>query len=45
MLMRMLKRYEVFRFGGYEFMAENKPKSMLAAFFKVLFTFYGYEVD
>jgi len=40
-----LKRYEVFRFGGYEFMAENKPKSMLVAFFKDLLTLYGYAVD
>ena len=40
-----LKRYEVVRFGGYEFMAQNEPKSMLAVFFKELFTLYGYEVD
>jgi hypothetical protein len=39
-----LRHYEVFRFGGYEFMEQNKPKAMLSAFFKEIFTLYGYEV-
>ncbi|MDC9481825.1 hypothetical protein PSM37_18070, partial [Clostridioides difficile] len=33
--------YNVFRFGGYEFLAEQKPKRKITQFFEELFKFYG----
>lgn len=33
--------YNVFRFGGYEFMANQKPKRKITQFFEELFKFYG----
>lgn len=36
-----LKGYEVYRFGGYEFMDSENPKSMIELFFTELFKKYG----
>ncbi|MCQ5141466.1 hypothetical protein [Enterocloster bolteae] len=33
--------YNVFRFGGYEFLAEQKPKRKIKQFFEELFKIYG----
>lgn len=33
--------YEVFRFGGYEFLEENHPKDMINEFLQLLFTKHG----
>ena len=35
-----LKGYEVYRFGGYEFMDNQQPKKMVQTFFERLFTKY-----
>ena len=38
-----LKGYEVYRFGGYEFLDENNAKQMICEFFDKLFE--RYEID
>ena len=38
-----LYRYEVYRFGGYEFLDENNAKQMICEFFDKLFE--RYEID
>ena len=35
-----LKGYEVYRFGGYEFLDETKAKQMICEFFDKLFERY-----
>lgn len=37
----MIKGYEVYRFGGYEFMEEQNPKNMINNFFNRLFAKYS----
>jgi hypothetical protein len=37
-----LRGYEVFRFGGHEFMEQSKPEAMLGVFFTELFRRCGY---
>ena len=36
--------YNVFRFGGYEFMKEQQPKKKIIHFFKKLFDLYGVSI-
>lgn len=36
-----LKGYEVYRFGGYEFLNETSAKQMICSFFDKLFERYG----
>ena len=36
--------YNVFRFGGYEFMKEQLPKKKIIGFFEELFKLYGVQV-
>ena len=38
-----LKGYEVYRFGGYEFLDENYAKQIISEFFDELFE--RYEID
>lgn len=40
-----LRGYEVFRFGGHEFMTQNNPAAMLSGFFIELFKTQGYEFN
>ena len=37
----MIKGYEVYRFGGYEFIEAQKPKNMINNFFNQLFAKYS----
>lgn len=36
-----MKGYQVFRFGGYEFMSNQKPKQMIKDFFEKIFNIYN----
>jgi hypothetical protein len=39
-----LRGYEVFRFGGQDFVDNSRAEAMLDAFFIELFSFYGYKI-